>query len=252
MTERRCTETVIQCENATLGYGRLKVLEEVDICLSLGDYVGIVGPNGAGKTTLLKALTGILSPLSGKIEVCRHPEENRPLIFGYVAQSNTLDDSYPLTALDVVLMGRVSSVGPFRSFGSADVDAAYRGLRRVGLEHRAEWSYAELSRGQQQRVLLARALAGEPDILCLDEPTNFLDPNAQVDFMNTVDDMRAENGMTVLIVTHLLQSVADHAQQVWLVQAGRIRVLSDPTVIKCELADVLEGRKCAFEEAAVH
>ncbi len=246
----QCRETVIECEGATLGYGRLKVLEEVDICLSLGDYVGIVGPNGAGKTTLLKALTGILSPLRGRIEVRKHPREDRPLIFGYVAQSNTLDDSYPVSALDVVLMGRVSSVGPFRSFGPADVDAAFRALERVQLDHRAEWPYPELSRGQQQRVLLARALAGEPDILCLDEPTNFLDPNAQVDFMNTVDDMRDETGMTVLIVTHLLQSVADHAQQVWLVQAGRIRVLSDPTIIQCELADVLEGRNCRFEEAA--
>ena len=246
----RCKEMVIETADAVLGYGRLKVLEDVNICLSLGDYVGIVGPNGAGKTTLLKALTGIMSPLQGGVNVKRHPVDDRPLIFGYVAQSNPLDDTYPLSALDVVLMGRVSKVGPFRRFGPADIERAYDALRRVNLEHRAEWSYPELSRGQQQRVLLARALAGEPDILCLDEPTNFLDPNAQVDFMNTVDDMRQETGMTVLIVTHLLQSVADHAQQVWLVQAGRIRVLSDPTVIKCELADVLEGRNCAFEEAS--
>ena len=242
-----CNEPVICCQDATLGYGHLRVLEEVNISLALGDYIGIVGPNGAGKTTLLKALTGILRPLEGHVEVARHPEEDRPLVFGYVAQSNTLDDTYPLTALDVVLMGRISRVGPFRRFAAADIDACYRALQRVNLEHRADWPYPELSRGQQQRVLLARALAGEPDILCLDEPTNFLDPNAQVSFMNTVDDMRQETGMTVLIVTHLLQSVADHAHQVWLVQAGRMRVLSDPNVIKCELADVLEGRNCAFE-----
>ena len=242
-------ETVIRCLDATLGYGRLRVLEEVNISLALGDYVGIVGPNGGGKTTLLKALTGILAPLEGRIEVEPHTREERPLVFGYVAQSNTLDDTYPLTALDVVLMGRVSAVGPFRRFRPVDVDAAFRALKRVNLEERAEWPYPELSRGQQQRVLLARALAGEPDILCLDEPTNFLDPSAQVAFMNTVEDMRRESGMTVLIVTHLLQSVADHAHQVWLVQGGRLRVLADPTVIKCELADILEGRNCAFEGA---
>jgi ABC-type Mn2+/Zn2+ transport system ATPase subunit len=242
-------QSVIRCREAAMGYGHLRVLEEVNLDLGLGSYVGIVGPNGAGKTTLLKALTGILSPQSGTIEVDRHPTADRPLVFGYVAQSNTLDDSYPLSALDVTLMGRIGRVGPFRRFRPQDVEAALQALRRVELEDRAQWSYSELSRGQQQRVLLARALAGEPDILCLDEPTNFLDPSAQVAFLNTVDDLRHETGMTVLIVTHLLQSVADHAQEVWLVQGGRIRVLSDQSLIKGELANILEGRNGVREEA---
>ena len=240
---------LIECSDLRLGYGRLVVLDEVHLRLGLGDYVGVVGPNGAGKTTLLKALTGILGPLSGTVKVPRHPS-GRPLRFGYVAQSNTLDENYPVSALDVTLMGRIAFVGPFRPFRPDDHAAALNALERVGMDHRADWPFRELSRGQQQRVLLARALASDPDVLCLDEPTNFLDPGAQVAFMNTVEDMRQEEGMTIIIVTHLLQSVAGHADHIWMVQAGRIRVLSEPAAIKHELASILEGRNGLAEEAA--
>lgn len=241
---------VVTCQDVSLGYGRLTVLEHVDVSLELGAYVGVVGPNGAGKTTLLKALTGILRPLAGRITIARRPDGRLPR-FGYVSQSSELDDSYPVSTLDVVLMGRTWHAGPFRPHRPADIAAAHQALARVGMDHLAQWPYRELSRGQQQRVLLARALAGDPDILCLDEPTNFLDPDAQVSFMDTLEEMRRNHQMTVLVVTHLLQSVANHADGVWLVHGGRVRVLSDPSQVQQELARVLGGGNGRLVEGVV-
>lgn len=225
-----------------LGYGRLVVLEVDHLSIGAGDYIGIVGPNGAGKTTLLKAITGIIRPLSGSIRVA-HGTDGAPLRFGYVAQSTTLDATYPVSTMDVVLMGRIGSVGPFRRFRPEDIRAAFEALERVDLPDLAEKPFGELSRGQQQRILLARALAGGPDILCLDEPTNFLDPASQMGFMETLQQMRQTEGMTILVVTHLLQAVAQHSDQAWLVQGGALRKLSDPVEIEAELVGLAEGAR---------
>jgi len=229
---------IIRCRDLVLGYGPLVVLQDVNFEVSSRSYVGLVGPNGAGKTTLLKALTGILAPMAGKIEVAPHPS-GRVIRFGYVAQTTTLDDSYPVTAMDVVLMGRVALAGPFQRFRAQDYAAAGAALEKVGMQHWASWSFRELSRGQQQRVLLARALAAEPDVLVLDEPTNFLDLRGQVEFIDTINRMREEEEMTVLIVTHLLQEVSEHADQVLIVQGGRVKVLRGRAEIRAHLFETI-------------
>jgi ABC-type Mn2+/Zn2+ transport system ATPase subunit len=240
---------VVNCRDLTLGYGSLVVLENVGFEIRPQAYVGLVGPNGSGKTTLLKALTGILHPMRGAVSVAPHPS-GRAMRFGYVAQTTTLDDSYPVTAFDVVMMGRVARAGPFFPFRREDRDTAVGGLDKVGMAHRAEWPFRELSRGQQQRVLLARALAGEPDILVLDEPTNFLDLKAQLEFIHTINRMRAEEEMTVLIVTHLLQEVAEHADQVLLVQGGRVQVLNGRDEVARHLYAAVGARGDGAQEVA--
>lgn len=227
-------EIVAQCQDLAVGYGPLIVLRGVSFDIRPQSYVGLVGPNGAGKTTLLKALTGILRPMKGTVAIPPHPS-GRPVRFGYVAQTTTLDDTYPVTALDVTMMGRVSRAGPFWPLRGRDTDAAMEALVKVGMSHRFNWPFRELSRGQQQRVLLARALAGQPDILVLDEPTNFLDLRAQIDFIHTINQMRTEEQMTILIVTHLLQEVAEHADQVLLVQGGKVAVLDSREDIRGHL-----------------
>jgi len=226
---------LLHARDLVLGYGRLVVLKVQELTLRHGDYVGVVGPNGAGKTTLLKALTGILNPMSGAVSISS-PDASRPVSLGYVAQSTSLDEGYPVSTMDVVLMGRISKAGPCRRFGADCVEAAHRALERVQMAHRCDWPFCELSRGQQQRVLLARALAGQPDVLCLDEPTNFLDPGAQVSFMQALDDMRTNEAMTIIVVTHLLQAVVKHASRVWLVQGGGLRALSNKEDIENELS----------------
>ena len=241
--------TVAECENLTVGYGPLVVLDAVTFAIRPQSYVGLVGPNGAGKTTLLKALTGILRPMRGTVSVPPHPS-GRPMRFGYVAQTTTLDDTYPVTALDVVMMGRGSRAGPFWPLRKPDHDASIEGLVKVGMSHRLNWPFRELSRGQQQRVLLARALAGHPDILVLDEPTNFLDLQAQIEFIHTINQMRDEEDMTILIVTHLLQEVAEHADQVLLVQGGKVGVLDDRQDIANHLYAAMGANQRAEGEVA--
>lgn len=231
---------VARCEGLTLGYGSLIVLEDVTFDIYAKSYVGLVGPNGAGKTTLLKALTGILRPMRGDVFIAPHPS-GRPARFGYVAQTTTLDDSYPVSVMDVVMMGRVSHRRPLAPFRREDYAAAEAALEKVGMSDWSDWSFRELSRGQQQRVLLARALAGAPDILVLDEPTNFLDLRAQKEFIHTINRMREEDEMTVLIVTHLLEEVAQHSDQVLMVHGGRVEVLKDREAIAERLYQAIGG-----------
>jgi ABC-type Mn2+/Zn2+ transport system ATPase subunit len=240
-------DIVARCEDLTVGYGPLIVLQDVSFDIRPQSYVGLVGPNGAGKTTLLKALTGILRPRRGTVTIPPHPSR-RPMRFGYVAQTTTLDDTYPVTALDVVMMGRISHAGPFSPLRAKDHDAAMEGLVKVGMSHRFNWPFRELSRGQQQRVLLARALAGQPDILVLDEPTNFLDLQAQIEFIHTINQMRNEEEMTILIVTHLLQEVAEHADQVLLVQGGKVSVLDSREEISSHLYAAVGANRRDQEE----
>jgi ABC-type Mn2+/Zn2+ transport system ATPase subunit len=212
------TETgapLVRLRDVTLGYGRRVILSHLNFRLDAGGYVGIVGPNGAGKTTLLRALLGTLSPLSGTVEYGR-----KPMRFGYVPQAQTMDETFPLTALDVVLMGRFREIGPVRRPGRADRDRAFAALEQVGIADLANRLFREFSGGQRQRTLMARALASEPDVLVLDEPTNDMDVAAEHATMELVDRLHAERGLLVLMVSHLLNVVVNHVHDLAIVGVG--------------------------------
>lgn len=206
---------LVRFRDVTLGYGRRVVLSQLNFELDAGGYVGIVGPNGAGKTTLLRALLGTLAPLSGAVEYGR-----RPMRFGYVPQAQTMDETFPLTALDVVLMGRFRDLGPVRRPGSADRERALAALEQVGIADLSDRLFREFSGGQRQRTLMARALASEPDVLVLDEPTNDMDVAAEHATMELVDRLHAERGLLVLMVSHLLNVVVNHVHSLAIVGAG--------------------------------
>ncbi len=214
---------LIGFENVDLGYGRRRVLTGLDFCIREGDYLGIVGPNGAGKTTLLKAVLGVLRPLSGR--VVRQSAAGGDLHFGYVPQLNTVDDIYPLTALDVALMGRYSRVGLVRRPGKEDRERALMALAQVGIEDLADKLFRDLSGGQRQRVLMARALAADPDVLVLDEPTNDMDIAAERATMDLIDRLREERKITILMVSHLLNLVVGHARQVAFLGTAEFSIL---------------------------
>src|SRR5262249_7740495 len=142
--------------------------------MSARDYIAIVGPNGAGKTTLLHAILGALPPQSGTIT-----QHREPLIFGYVPQAQTMDDQFPLTALDIVLMGRYRKIGLLKRPSKEDRERAHLALEQVGVPDLAPRLFREFSGGQKQRTLMARALVCDPDVLVLDEPTNDMDVAAE-------------------------------------------------------------------------
>jgi ABC-type Mn2+/Zn2+ transport system ATPase subunit len=188
--------TLLAVRGLAAGYGSEPVVDGLSFELQAGERIGILGPNGGGKTTLFKALLGMLPSLAGRVESTGR--------FGYVPQTERSRLDYPVTALDVALMGALSRVPWWRPLGRADRRDAQAALARVGLEGLAEEQFGELSGGQRQRVLVARALVQDGPVLLLDEPFTGVDlPSAEL--LDGLLDALAAEGHGVLIATHDLE-----------------------------------------------
>ena len=178
--------------------------------------VGIVGPNGSGKSTLLKAVLGLAPVVDGSVEVMGHsPGRQARRLVGYVPQREDVDWSFPVSARDVVMMGRVPSMGLLQRPSARDREMVEEALRTVGMEEKAEARIGELSGGQQQRVFLARALAQETEILVLDEPVSGVDAPSQHEIFDLLRKLQA-TGKTVVVTTHDLSCVAERFDLVLL------------------------------------
>jgi ABC-type Mn2+/Zn2+ transport system ATPase subunit len=209
---------LVNFDRATLGYGRRTVLTDISFDIPEGDFLGLVGPNGAGKTTILRALLGSLEPLGGTVS--RAPT----LRFGYVPQRDQVDYSFPLKVLDVVMMGRYDRIGLMRRPSNADRALAADALDHVGIGHLAEQQLNALSGGQKQRVLIARALVGDPNVLVLDEPTNGMDLVSTTQILGLVRELHERDNLTVLMVSHALNEVANYVERIALVVEGGFRL----------------------------
>jgi len=214
---------LVTFDHATLGYGRRVVLKDLTFTIHEGDFLGLVGPNGSGKTTVLRALLGTHPPLSGTVI------RAEGLRFGYVPQRDQVDYDYPLTALDVVLMGRYDRIGLGRRPSAQDRARAMTALEQVGIPELAAQHLRNLSGGQRQRTLIARALVGEPNVLVLDEPTNGMDLVSTTQILGLVRDLHERSGITVLMVSHALNEVANYVERIALVmnEAFRIGTVAD-------------------------
>jgi len=233
-TARQTTE-MLAFENADLGYGRRKVLGDLNLVLNKGDFLGIVGPNGTGKTTVLKAMLGILKPMSGQVR------RNAVARFGYVPQRQFIDEVFPLTVMDVALMGRYTLMGIFSRPSRRDRDFVLGCLGHVGIADLATRAYRELSGGQKQRTLIARALAGEPQVLILDEPTNDMDIGSEHAIMELLQHLHDEDNITVVMVSHLLNVVANYAEELALIDGGLRMVGKTQDVLSSKnLTDIYE------------
>jgi ABC-type Mn2+/Zn2+ transport system ATPase subunit len=192
--------------NISAGYGQDQpVLADVTFSIMPGERAAIVGPNGAGKSTLFKVIVGLLPHATGEVMVHGHSHHagDCPSI-GYVPQREAIDWNFPVSVMDVALMGRLKEIGWLRRPGPADRDAARAALRQVGLEDLAKRPISDLSVGQQHRVFIARALARHADVLLLDEPFSGVDAEAQTAILDILDDLHHQ-GVTVLLSTHDLQ-----------------------------------------------
>jgi len=214
-------EPLIEFRDAQLGYSRRDViLRDVNLQVERGEFLGIVGPNGSGKTTLLRTLLGLLKPLAGTVRV----GGAAPIRYGYVPQRDTVDTLFPIPVAEIVLMGRYPRIGLARRPRPEDRAIVSQCLAQVGSEHLAARSYVELSGGQKQRVLIARALATEPDLLVLDEPTHGMDLGSEHDLLQFVHRLNVDQGLTVVLVSHLLPSVAEYARRIAIIAASGIEV----------------------------
>jgi manganese/iron transport system ATP-binding protein len=207
---------LIQLQRAVIGY-RTPLLPPIDLAVRPGTTLGVLGPNGAGKTTLLKSMLGLLPLLGGQRVL---PLGRSPRV-GYVPQRDRLDQSWPLFVLDVVLMGRTHLLGPLRRFSAFDKKRACEALDEIGVGELAERPLYTLSGGQHQRVLIARAIAAEPELLVLDEPTSAMDPAAERVLLELVERLKRAHDLSVVLVTHQLTAVAGFATDVALVDQAR-------------------------------
>lgn len=228
-------DALLRFENVTLGYGRRRVVEALDFAVARGDYLAIVGSNGAGKTTLLRGLLGTLAPQSGKVSRAEN------LHLGYVPQLHTLDEIFPLSVLDVVLMGRFGRIGAGRRAAKADFARAREAMGEAGIFDLETRLFRELSGGQKQRALIARALANDPDLLVLDEHTNDLDIATERAIMALIERLHAERHLAVVMVSHSINVVANHARSVGIIKDGRCVFAPAETVLNEEYLQNIYG-----------
>jgi manganese/zinc/iron transport system ATP- binding protein len=203
------TEPALEVHDLTVSYHRRPVLWNVDLAIPAGKLVGVLGPNGAGKSTLIKAVMGLLPLSSGWVQVFGKPVESQRRLIGYVPQRESVDWTFPVTAMDVVLMGRYGAVPWWRRVSRRDRDAARSALEKVGMLPYANRQISNLSGGQQQRVFLARALAQESDIYLMDEPFAGVDAATESAIVKLLQELRAA-GKTVLVVNHDLQTAREY------------------------------------------
>lgn len=202
---------LISVRDVTFGYGREVVLDRVDLEIHDHDFLAIIGPNGGGKTTLLKVILGLLRPWSGEV-VFNLPGGRTQGRLGYVPQFSTFDKSFPLRVADVVLMGRLGSRGLLHRYTREDRAAAAGALERLRLADLARAHIDEISGGQLQRVLIARALVSDPDILFLDEPTASIDAESRVTLRGLLEELNER--IPVVVVTHDVTSIAPMVQRI--------------------------------------
>ncbi|MBN1642244.1 MAG: metal ABC transporter ATP-binding protein [Anaerolineae bacterium] len=203
---------VIAIRHLWAGYEHEQVLEDVNLSVRELDFIGLIGPNGGGKTTLIKVLLGLLPPTRGEVQVMgMSPREGRRYI-GYVPQFVEFDREFPISVWDVACMGRLGRRGLFHRFTAEDDAVVAAALRQVEMLDLRDQPIGELSGGQRQRVYIARALATEPAILLLDEPTASVDPQIRTSIFELLRDLN--DRATILMISHDMGAVSSYVKTV--------------------------------------
>ena len=216
---------VIELQAAAFGYAGRPATEDLTLRIHRGEVVALLGPNGSGKSTLVRGLLGLNEHLGGRVELFGRPlaQVRRRTALGYVPQRHTLSVSVRSTAREVVATGRLPHRPWWRPAGRRDRALIEGALDTVGLADRADTDVATLSGGQQRRVLIARALAGQPEVLAMDEPTAGVDAASQ-DVLAQVLRRLAGTGVTMLVVTHELAALREIVDRIVELDGGRIIV----------------------------
>ena len=187
-------------------YGANIVLQDVNFKVNENDFIGVIGPNGGGKTTLLKVILGLVRPAQGKIVFNNEILDANSI--GYLPQISTGDITYPITVTDIILSGLMIRKGIMSGMTVSDKIKAQKVIDELGLKEMADCTLNELSGGQMQRVFLGRAIIGDPRLLLLDEPGNFVDTTFENDFYEKLKDLN--NRMAILMVSHDVGTISAH------------------------------------------
>lgn len=221
--------SVIETDGMSVGYDGKVVLRDVSISVKERDFLGIVGPNGCGKTSLIKVLLGLMSPMSGSVRYMRDGNTVKSLSMGYLPQYTSLDRKFPVSVHDVVLSGLKPPLRPYASYSDSQQERVGEVLHTLEIDHLQHRHIGELSGGQLQRVLLARAIVSGPEVLVLDEPNTYIDRHFQTQLYTMLS--RINESCAVVIVSHDIDSVLNNSKHVAIVNRS---------VRLCPAADVTE------------
>ena len=225
------TEPIIQIKNLSITFSGNKILKDISLDISEGEYVSIIGPNGAGKTTLIKSIAGIYNDWNGSIRIDGQPykklnSRKRARLQSYVPQAE--DRTNPLTVEEFVATGRYPYLSAFTSMKQDDYQAVDRALEQAGLIEFRKRKIATLSGGERQMAFIAAALAQETRILLLDEPSTFLDYQHQANVAGLLKSACRENGITVIAVHHDINTAASSSDQIYAIKEGRLAFSGTP------------------------
>lgn len=201
--------TLISVKNLSVSYGNVEAINNINLDIEKGDFLCVTGPNGGGKTTFLNCLLGILKPDSGEITINGEKLAKSSVKISFVPQTAALDRNFPISVIDTVLTGGLGKgLHPFRKFSRNEKQKAIDVLKTVGLDGFSKRQISELSGGEFQRLLIARAVYSSPEILILDEPTANVDAAFENSIFSTLKELNRQ-GMTVIAVTHNLKAAAE-------------------------------------------
>lgn len=209
-------KNAVELENVCFSFNKALVLEKVNLNIERGDFIGVVGPNGGGKTTLLKLIIGLLEPQKGALKVLgKKPKFVRSKI-GYVPQSSNLDKNFPITLFELVLLGSISQESLFGKYPKSLKEKANDLLQKMDLYHLKDRPFGQLSGGETQRALIARALISDPAILVLDEPTSNIDASAERKVFDLILQNREDR--TIIMVSHDLEVIIEYVKNIVFVK----------------------------------
>ncbi len=224
---------VIELSNINFSYNVKNVLQDINLIIETGEFIGIIGPNGAGKSTILRIVAGILKKFSGSLRIMGRDiktirQRELAQIVGFVPQETHFQHNYLVE--DIISMGRYPYLEPFQHFKKEDIETVEWAIAKSGLNELRKRPVNSISSGERQMVVIGRALVQKPQILLLDEPTSHLDIQHQVAIMKLLKDLN-QHGMTIVIVNHDLNVASQFCEKLVLLHRGRIYKIGTPEMI---------------------
>jgi len=217
--------SLLSIEGLSCKYGRKTVLKDINLEVKSGDFLGVLGPNGSGKTTLLKCISGVLKPASGS--VLMEGRELSHLSYKEIAQKiavvpQGIEAGFEFSVREFVMMGRTPYLKPFRGETAYDISVVRKAMEFTGVLPLSERNFRELSGGERQRVVIAQALAQEPDLLLLDEPSSYLDISREIEVFNLIRELNRKRNITVIVVLHDLNLASRYCSSLAILRNGTV------------------------------
>lgn len=246
------TKTIIRFAHATFGFPGVIALQDISLDIAEGEFVVVIGPNGSGKTTLCRAVLGLMEPMGGSLQIfdcaCQELRCHHRARIGYLPQKGTLDRNFPITVLEAVMMGRYGALGLFRRPTGRDREIALDALNNVGMQDHRDSALGGLSGGQQQRVFIARALAQQPEVLLLDEPTTGIDITTQHSVVDLIRRLHQDLKLTILLITHDINMIRPHVDRLVLLKTRLYAAGPPDEVLRPDLLRQVYGKDLVITE----